>query len=59
MTKLTTPDENCTSCGGLLVSPQLATGFTVPEGTDYVCLTCGRPYRWAGNPAQLITIFRR
>jgi len=52
MTKLTA-DETCAACGGLLVPPELVSGFTVPKGTDYVCLNCGRPYRWLGNPPTL------
>jgi DNA-directed RNA polymerase subunit RPC12/RpoP len=55
MTKLT-PDEKCTACGGLLVPPALASGFSVPTGTDYVCLNCGRPYRWLGNPPKLTVL---
>jgi hypothetical protein len=46
-------DEDCDACGGLLVLPVVASGFSVPEGTDYVCLKCGRPYRWVGNPRKL------
>jgi len=56
MTKLT-PDQLCEACGGILVPPALASTFTVPQGTDYVCLTCGRPYRWVGNPPRLITTY--
>jgi hypothetical protein len=48
------PDETCTACGSLLVPPELASGFSVPRGTDYVCLKCGRPYQWTkGNPQRL------
>jgi hypothetical protein len=49
-------DEQCTACGSLLVPPELASGFKIPIGTDYVCLQCGRPYRWTGNPARLILL---
>jgi hypothetical protein len=52
MTKLTA-DENCAACGALLVPPAVASGFTIPKGADYVCLKCGRPYRWVGNPPKL------
>jgi len=55
MTKLA-PDERCSSCGSLLVPPELASRFQVPVGTDYMCLKCGRPYRWTkGNPPRLVT----
>ena len=58
MTKVSA-DERC-ECGGLLVPPQFATGITVrvPKGTDYVCLTCGRPYRWNENPPRLTRVPR-
>jgi hypothetical protein len=46
-------DEDCDACGGLLVLAAAASGFLVPEGTDYDCLTCGRPYRWVGHPRKL------
>jgi hypothetical protein len=53
MTKLTA-DETCVACGGLLVPPELAPVFVTPVGTDYVCLACGRPYRWTDdNPPRL------
>jgi hypothetical protein len=55
MTKLT-PDKTCDACGSMLVPPEVAPGFTVPKGTDYVCLKCGRPYRWVGNPPHLVAI---
>jgi hypothetical protein len=48
--------QKCESCDGLLVPPIIAPGFRVPEGTDYVCLTCGRPYRWVGDPPRLMTV---
>jgi uncharacterized protein with PIN domain len=56
MTRLT-PDEKCESCGGVLVPPELVPAFTVPQYADYVCMKCGRPYRWVGNPPRLVTIF--
>jgi hypothetical protein len=43
----------CDVCGGVLVPPEVAPGLTMPEGTDYVCLKCGRPYRWVGHPPRL------
>jgi RNase P subunit RPR2 len=50
-------DQTCSACGGVLVPPELATSFTAPHGTDYVCLKCGRPYRWStGHPPRL-TLF--
>jgi hypothetical protein len=56
MTKLT-PDEPCITCGSLLVPPELASGFKLPDGTDYVCLRCGQHYRWTnGNPPRLTMI---
>jgi hypothetical protein len=54
MTKLT-PDHRCDSCGGLLIPPDVVPDRVVPDRTDYVCLTCGRPYRWVGNPPRLVT----
>ena len=51
----TMPDKRCDSCGSLLVVP-LLTGFAVPPDTDFVCLKCGRPYRWTENPASLVAI---
>jgi hypothetical protein len=30
--------------------------FTIPKGTDDVCLRSGRPYRWAGNPPKLTAL---
>jgi hypothetical protein len=51
-------DAHCDGCGGLLVPPQI-TGFNPPPGTDYVCLRCGRPYRWVGHPPRLTTTFTR
>lgn len=56
MTKLS-PDEKCQSCGGVLVPPSVATQWQAPEGADYVCLRCGRPYRLAGTPPRLVTLF--
>jgi hypothetical protein len=56
MTKLT-PDDRCASCGGLLVPRELAAGAATPDNADYVCLICGRPYRWVGNPPRLATMF--
>jgi hypothetical protein len=51
------PDETCV-CGSLLFPPELESGIRVPANTDYVCLDyvclhCGRPYRWVGNPPEL------
>jgi DNA-directed RNA polymerase subunit RPC12/RpoP len=58
MTKVT-PDGRCESCGSLLVPPSLAIGFRIPAEADYVCMKCGRPYRWSGTPPRLITIPRQ
>lgn len=52
MTKLV-PDERCAACGSILVPPSFAPTFSVPLGTDYLCLKCGRPYRWVGSPPRL------
>jgi hypothetical protein len=56
MTKIAA-DDPCESCGSLLVPPSIASGFTIPAGADYVCVKCGRPYRWTGNPPKLRTMF--
>lgn len=49
-----TRDERCTLCRGVLVPPTLASRtFEPPAGADYVCLNCGRPYRWVGVPPKL------
>jgi uncharacterized OB-fold protein len=52
MTKLIA-DEDCAACGSVLVPPTLVSGFTTPKEADYVCVRCGRPYRWVGNPPRL------
>jgi hypothetical protein len=52
MTRLAA-DDRCAACGGLLVAPEAAFGQTAPPSTDYVCLQCGRPYRWDGTPPRL------
>jgi hypothetical protein len=54
MTRIS-PDQRCESCGSLLVPPEFI-GVTAPRTADYVCLTCGRPYRWSGTPPRLITM---
>jgi hypothetical protein len=33
----------------MLVPPIVAPQFQVPQGTEYVCLKCGRPFRWDGT----------
>lgn len=52
MTRLS-PDEKCSMCGSLLYPPQLASTMKVPTTADYVCLNCGRIYKWGGNPPTL------
>ena len=52
MTKLV-PDEKCTFCNGVLVPPSLAPTFKPIATADYVCMNCGRAYRWVGNPPKL------
>jgi hypothetical protein len=52
MTTLT-PRQRCTVCGGILVPPPLVVGGTAPDGADYACWKCGRPYAWVGNPPTL------
>jgi CheY-like chemotaxis protein len=47
------PDECCAVCGSVLVPPELASGLRIPSTADYVCLKCGRAYRWKGNPRRL------
>jgi len=54
MTRLTA-NERCATCQGLLVPPEAAY-LPVPPNTDYVCLQCGRPYRWLGDPPRLTAI---
>jgi hypothetical protein len=49
-------DDDCES-GSVLVPPQVVSGFKIPPRTDYVCLKCGRPYRWIGNPPRLVSTF--
>jgi hypothetical protein len=41
MTKLVAV-QKCAACDSPLVPPELATGVTVPNGTDRVCVKCGR-----------------
>jgi hypothetical protein len=53
MTRLIFPDP-CRSCGGILVPPEFLPHPT-RVGADYVCLRCERPYRWVGDPPQLVT----
>jgi len=49
-----TPYERCVTCRGVLVPPVVARRvFTPPLDADYVCLNCGRPYRWIGSPPRL------
>lgn len=54
------PDETCGTCGSVLVPADVVPWFTpwstIPKGADYVCLDCGRPYRWVGSPAKLTLI---
>jgi hypothetical protein len=52
MTTLT-PNQRCTACGGVLVPPTLLVGDVAPDGADYACWKCGRPYAWVGNPPKL------
>ena len=40
-------------CGSVLVPPELASGLRIPLAADFVCLKCGRAYRWKGNPPLL------
>jgi DNA-directed RNA polymerase subunit RPC12/RpoP len=55
MTRLS-PDENCSRCGSVLFPPELAVRifFAVfPPTADYVCVTCGRAYKWDGTARTL------
>jgi len=47
------PNQRCTVCGGVLVPPTLVVGDIAPDGADYACWKCGRPYAWVGNPPTL------
>jgi hypothetical protein len=51
-----TPYQGCDACGDLLVTPLVAGWLTVPKETEYVCIHCCCPYRWAGNPRRLVAI---
>jgi hypothetical protein len=54
MTRLA-PNEPCRACQGVLVPPTIVpSSITVPPLTDSVCLRCGQPYRWFGNPPRLV-----
>jgi DNA-directed RNA polymerase subunit RPC12/RpoP len=50
-------DVTCTVCGSRLVPPHMASGFTLPPRTDYVCIKCGRAYLVAGDPPRLVSMF--
>ena len=52
MTRLL-PDDACSRCESLLIPPQLAVGMKIPATADYVCLKCGRAYKWEGHPPTL------
>ena len=43
----------------MLVPPQITSGANIPQGTDYVCLKGGRPYRWLGDPVPRWTLKNR
>jgi len=49
-------DQPCGACGGVLVPPAVTVDVGIPHGTDYVCLTCKRVYRWVGNPPKLTSL---
>ena len=49
------PDDECNVCGSVLIPREAASG-NVPKNADYVCLKCGRPYRWTGNPPRLTAL---
>ena len=55
MTRLSS-DETCDRCGNLLFPRQLATGMQVPATADYVCVNCGRAYKWEGSPPTLAVV---
>jgi hypothetical protein len=39
------------------VPPELTSRPTVPPGTDYVCVKCGRLHRWTnGKPSRLTVL---
>jgi len=54
MTRLTATDR-CAICRGLLVPPEAAY-LPVPPNSDYVCIQCGRPYHWVGDPPRLTLV---
>src|SRR5437868_5892581 len=49
-------DHRCETCGGVLVPPEIASTFPTPARADYICLRCGRPYHWVGQPPRLMTM---
>jgi hypothetical protein len=50
------PDATCDWCGGLLVPREMSSLVPVAADNDYVCMTCGRPYFWAGHPPRLVSV---
>jgi hypothetical protein len=38
----------------LLVPPVVVVAIKVPQGTAYMCMKCGLPYQWQGNPPRLV-----
>jgi hypothetical protein len=47
-------DQDCSSCGGLLVAPHVSSTVNVPKGADYVCIKCGLPYRRVGHTRLIV-----
>jgi len=43
----------CDTCGGVFVPPAVASHVTVWPAMDYVCIKCGREYRWVETPPKL------
>src|SRR5262245_49733231 len=55
MTRLS-PSEVCLTCGTPVVPTELSFNTSVPSSSEYVCLKCGRFYRWAGSPPRLTAL---
>jgi hypothetical protein len=52
-------DTDCSICRGILVPPRVASPSKVPAGADYICMMCGLPYVWVGNPPRLVRMTPR
>lgn len=52
-------NTRCEVCGGLLVPPQITSGFEVPKRAKYLCLGCGRAFQWIRDPPRLVVMQAR